>query len=684
MYGYDFQNINGRSHGNTLRILLSILNEPCKDTHSQDSCGKDSSKKALMELGLEEGPDCECLFVHRRQNILFGLRVWHQNGRKEAEFSSRVEEIDEGRWRYGANIISWSRLLMMHSAGMQTTRENNSTIQQWCLNPIILLGQPRKFQDGTNIAQKLQRGLTTWKDTLENAWNGIANWRTKRRSSYTKFLIFVWTIIKSKKKNSKIKVNCQKFALQTVLKCLYLARIGRPDILWSLNKLARSVTKWTQSMQQTIGTINFLHSFHEWLPPVLSCGQCGSTLSIAVISRCRLCRRSWRLKINIRRVFLHSWKSNMCTNQLDVQEANVSVAQLYWYWVRTHIVGCWFAFGRFTCAWLLGVGHRSAGNDPKMTQRTSTPTQSCTRETSVKTQITPKIEQVLDQNVDLSNIDQVISNAHLSEKESQLYIFEDNESVIKMIIKGRSPTMRHVSPHPPSCPGLVTWQKQPGTPKSKSSMSNPKTNSQAFQQKAVSRVTSGTKLLRLFNIVSDTTFSCSHFCSQSFLFRRKVNLQCRKDLTKALLLVRQWWKRKHVVSFRDNAYLLDKIIQVTPEARMSTRHCSCVETWGVKKWEDSGWYSRSRMPRESESTREESFRTKINSDTTRASRKYRSTVRRCIFLYWTRFLASSMQGSVACGPELRKEFGIMQKFWIWEHQRFVRNYENDDWWKFRK
>ena len=30
---------------------------------------------------------------------------------------------------------------------------------------------------------------------------------------------------------------------QTVLKCLYLARIGRPDILWSVNKLARSVAK---------------------------------------------------------------------------------------------------------------------------------------------------------------------------------------------------------------------------------------------------------------------------------------------------------------------------------------------------------------------------------------------------------------------------------------------------------
>ena len=32
-----------------------------------------------------------------------------------------------------------------------------------------------------------------------------------------------------------------------------------------------------------------------------------------------------------------------------------------------------------------------------------------------------------------------------SRKEVLLYIFEDSEAVIKMIIKGRSPTMRHVS-----------------------------------------------------------------------------------------------------------------------------------------------------------------------------------------------------------------------------------------------
>ena len=35
---------------------------------------------------------------------------------------------------------------------------------------------------------------------------------------------------------------------QIVLKCLYLARIGRHDILWSVNKLARSVTKMDSGM----------------------------------------------------------------------------------------------------------------------------------------------------------------------------------------------------------------------------------------------------------------------------------------------------------------------------------------------------------------------------------------------------------------------------------------------------
>ena len=42
-------------------------------------------------------------------------------------------------------------------------------------------------------------------------------------------------------------------------------------------------------------------------------------------------------------------------------------------------------------------------------------------------------------------IDPVHSNVQSASREALLYVFEDNEAVIKMIMKGRSPTMRHVS-----------------------------------------------------------------------------------------------------------------------------------------------------------------------------------------------------------------------------------------------
>ena len=45
----------------------------------------------------------------------------------------------------------------------------------------------------------------------------------------------------------------------------------------------------------------------------------------------------------------------------------------------------------------------------------------------------------------MEDIDSVPSNVQSARQEALLYVFEDNEVVIKMIIKGRSPTMRHVS-----------------------------------------------------------------------------------------------------------------------------------------------------------------------------------------------------------------------------------------------
>ena len=52
---------------------------------------------------------------------------------------------------------------------------------------------------------------------------------------------------------------------QIVLKCLYLARIGRLDILWSVNKLARSITKWTKACDKRLNRlISYIHHTCEF------------------------------------------------------------------------------------------------------------------------------------------------------------------------------------------------------------------------------------------------------------------------------------------------------------------------------------------------------------------------------------------------------------------------------------
>ena len=47
---------------------------------------------------------------------------------------------------------------------------------------------------------------------------------------------------------------------QNVLKCLFLGRIGGPDIAWSVNKPARVVTKWTQACDKRLARlISYIH-----------------------------------------------------------------------------------------------------------------------------------------------------------------------------------------------------------------------------------------------------------------------------------------------------------------------------------------------------------------------------------------------------------------------------------------
>ena len=65
--------------------------------------------------------------------------------------------------------------------------------------------------------------------------------------------------INSKRKNWK-RWRIVKVCSQIVLKCFFLARIGRFDILRSVYKLARAVTKWTRACDRRLARlISYIH-----------------------------------------------------------------------------------------------------------------------------------------------------------------------------------------------------------------------------------------------------------------------------------------------------------------------------------------------------------------------------------------------------------------------------------------
>ena len=114
---------------------------------------------------------------------------------------------------------------------------------------------------GRNSTRTRSLGLTTWKDMRGNAWKDTACWQTKQFSNCTRSLHHALTTDLSKKEELETVGELSNVCSQNVLKCLYLARIGTPNVLWSVNKLARAVTKWTRAWGKRFAhLISYIHN----------------------------------------------------------------------------------------------------------------------------------------------------------------------------------------------------------------------------------------------------------------------------------------------------------------------------------------------------------------------------------------------------------------------------------------
>ena len=98
--------------------------------------------------------------------------------------------------------------------------------------------------------------ISSWSYDLEG---DIARWRTKQLNSKTKSQLNALTTINSRKKKRDLLENCHKFAHKLFKNaCIWRALV--PDILLSVNKLARAVTKWTRACDKRVARFDLLQS----------------------------------------------------------------------------------------------------------------------------------------------------------------------------------------------------------------------------------------------------------------------------------------------------------------------------------------------------------------------------------------------------------------------------------------
>ena len=116
--------------------------------------------------------------------------------------------------------------------------------------------------------------------------NDIVSWQIRRLSNSRKYPLHAsLTNHHFKEGETKFVGELSHVCSQIVLKCLYLARIGRLDILWSVNKLARSITKCTEACDKRLNRlISYIHHTCEY-KQYCHVGNYCQTMQTGTVSR---------------------------------------------------------------------------------------------------------------------------------------------------------------------------------------------------------------------------------------------------------------------------------------------------------------------------------------------------------------------------------------------------------------
>ena len=216
----------------------------------------------LLNYGWEKVSNWECLFVHRGKG--FFLSVY-------------VDDIKLAGKKQNVNPM-WKVLNKEVDLGEPTSFLDHvylgCTQRQCKISKDVVDNYRTMFESriSAGASEKLHarkifeslRGPMTWKVMPRNVWNDCCELANKTTQQLYKVSTPCIDDHHFKEEELKSVVELSKVSSQIVLKCLCLARIGRPDILWSVNKLARSITKWTKACDKRLSRlISYIHHTSE-------------------------------------------------------------------------------------------------------------------------------------------------------------------------------------------------------------------------------------------------------------------------------------------------------------------------------------------------------------------------------------------------------------------------------------
>ena len=192
-----------------------------------------------------------------------------------------------------------------------------------------------------------------------------------------------------------------------------------------MNKLARAITKWTWACdQRTLSTFDLVHSSHLWIQTVLSCGkQSTRQCRLGLFQDSDFAGDLEDSKSTSGGLLCILGSHTFVPKKLDVQERDISFTRFNRSW--NYFSWCRITHGWNTSSWSLGFGCWSVSFFTKPVKETKDQVRgdsSCNTTSNKHTQNQTKIPTHHD-NLELSNVDYVSSNAKSSQLGAMLYIF---------------------------------------------------------------------------------------------------------------------------------------------------------------------------------------------------------------------------------------------------------------------